>query len=457
MRENELPATEAPGAGEAPSASAALFARARRVLPGGVSRNAVLRQPHPFYAVRGEGCYVTDLEGVRRIDFSNNMTSQIHGHAHPAIVAAVSSQLGKGTAFSMATEVEVVFAEHMCRRSESFERIRFVNSGTEGVMSALKAARAYTGRPKIAKVEGAYHGLYDYAEVSQTSSPSNWGDLDRPASNPVASGTPAAALNDVVVIPFNDAARAVSILDRHADELACVLVDLLPHRVGLMPASPEFVRAIHGWTRANGALFVCDEVITFRSEYGGAQQWYDVRPDLSAMGKMIGGGFPVGAVAGRRDVMDVMDPSRDRLLFPVSGTYSANPVTMVAGLAAMELFDREAVRRLNRLAQFARERIAEAIRIAGVPACVTGAGSMFRIHLKPAVPHDYRSSFATPQEMRLLQLLLDHLADNGVLMIGSGSGALSTPMREKEIDILAEAVLGGLRKLRTRLDARGST
>lgn len=451
MHANERATTEALGASEA------LFARARKVLPGGVSRNAVLRHPHPFYAVRGEGCYVTDLEGVRRIDFSNNMTSQIHGHAHPAIVAAVSSQLRKGTAFSMATEVEVVFAEHMCRRSESFERIRFVNSGTEGVMSALKAARAYTGRPKIAKVEGAYHGLYDYAEVSQTSSPSNWGDLDRPASNPVASGTPAAALNDVVVIPFNDAARAVAILDRHADELACVLVDLLPHRVGLMPASPEFVRAIHGWTLANGALFVCDEVITFRSGYGGAQQWYDVRPDLTAMGKMIGGGFPVGAVAGRSDVMDVMDPWRDKLLFPVSGTYSANPVTMVAGLAAMELFDREAVLRLNRLAQRARERIAEAIRIADVPACVTGAGSMFRIHLKPVAPHDYRSSFATAEEARLLLLLLDHLAANGVLMIGSGSGALSTAMGEREIDILAEAVLGGLRKVRTRLDARGST
>ncbi|HXE48867.1 MAG TPA: aminotransferase class III-fold pyridoxal phosphate-dependent enzyme, partial [Ramlibacter sp.] len=137
------------------SASEALFARARKVMPGGVSRNAVLRRPHPIYVARGEGCYVTDIEGVRRIDFSNNMTSQIHGHAHPAIVAAVTDQLARGTAFSLATEAEVLFAEYMCSRSPAFDKIRFVNSGTEAVMSALKAARAFTGRPKIAKVEGA--------------------------------------------------------------------------------------------------------------------------------------------------------------------------------------------------------------------------------------------------------------------------------------------------------------
>ncbi len=433
------------------TASEALFARARKVLPGGVSRNAVLRRPHPFYVVRGEGCYVTDLEGARRIDFSNNMTSQIHGHAHPAIIAATTEQLARGTAFSMATEAEVVFAEHMCRRSQSFEKIRFVNSGTEGVMSALKAARAFTGRAKIAKVEGAYHGLYDYAEVSQTSRPSNWGDIDRPASNPVARGTPSAALNDVVVIPFNDAERAVTILNRHADKIACVLVDLLPHRVGLMPASREFVRAVYNWAQDNGALFVCDEVITFRSNYGGAQEWYDIRPDLTAMGKMIGGGFPVGAVAGRVDVMDVMDPWTAKVLFPLSGTYSANPVTMVAGLAAMELYNRDAVLRLNGLADLVRSRIAEAIRIADVPACVTGAGSMFRVHLKPQPPHDYRSGFPTDEETRLLKVLLDHLAANGVLMIGTGSGALSTPMTGKEIDILSEAMLDGLRKVKAQL------
>jgi glutamate-1-semialdehyde 2,1-aminomutase len=433
------------------SASEALYARARQVLPGGVSRNAVLRRPHPLYVAHGEGCYVTDIEGVRRIDFNNNMTSQIHGHAHPGIVAAVSRQVARGTAFSMASEAEVQFAEHMCQRAPGFEKIRFVNSGTEGVMAALKAARAFTGRAKIAKVEGAYHGVYDYAEVSQSASPATWCERDRPASVRHAHGTPDGVLEDVVIIPFNDPERAIAILDEHADQLACVLVDLLPHRVCLQPASTAFVQALYDWTRRHGALLVADEVITFRSDYGGAQAWHGVRPDLTAMGKMIGGGFPVGAVAGRADVMDVMDPLQEKVLFPLSGTFSANPVSMVGGLVTMELFDREAVERLNALGALARQRIAEAIRIADVPASVTGAGSMFRVHMKPEAPSDYRTAFQTPEEARRLKLLLEHLVANGILLINSGAGTLSTPMTETEIDRLSEAMLAGLRQVKTQL------
>ena len=165
------------------SQSARLYQRALEIMPGGCSRNTVLRKPHPLYAERGEGCTVTDIEGVERIDFANNMASLIHGHAHPKIVSAVTEQLQKGTAFTLATEVEIRYAEHLCSRNPGFEKMRFVNSGTEAVMSCLKAARAYTGRAKIAKVEGAYHGLYDYAEVSQTAKPANWGDLEKPATS----------------------------------------------------------------------------------------------------------------------------------------------------------------------------------------------------------------------------------------------------------------------------------
>jgi glutamate-1-semialdehyde 2,1-aminomutase len=264
-----------------PTASEALYDRAKQVMPGGCSRNTVLRKPHPLYVANGEGCYVTDIEGVTRIDFANNMASLIHGHSHPAVVTAVGEQLQRGTAFTLATEQEIVYAEAMCERVATFENIRFVNSGTEAVMSALKASRAYTGRPKIAKVEGAYHGIYDFAEVSQSSTPANWGRLDRPASVPVSYGTPKSTLDDVVVIPFNDAGRAIEILDAHSDELACVLLDLVPHRIGLMPATKEFVSAIRDWTRKNDALLVCDEVITFRCRYQGAQTFYDIEPDLT--------------------------------------------------------------------------------------------------------------------------------------------------------------------------------
>ncbi|TIV12922.1 MAG: aminotransferase class III-fold pyridoxal phosphate-dependent enzyme, partial [Mesorhizobium sp.] len=251
---------------------------------------------------------VYDVEGVRRTDFANNIASLIHGHAHPAVVAAVSKQLAKGTAFTLGTEAEIDYAEYIRSRNPAFERIRFVNSGTEAVMASLKAARAFTGRPKIAKVEGAYHGLYDYAEASQTAKPDNWGQPERPSSVAVSRGTPQRLLDDVVVIPFNDVQRALEILDEHRDQLACVLVDLLPHRIGVVQAAEDFIQALRRWTEHNGALLIFDEVITFRSKFGGAQQWYDVQPDITALGKMIGGGFPVGAIAGSADVMEVLNP-----------------------------------------------------------------------------------------------------------------------------------------------------
>jgi glutamate-1-semialdehyde 2,1-aminomutase len=430
------------------SKSAALYQHALQFMPGGCSRNTILRKPHPVYAAHGKGCYVVDIEGVTRIDFGNNMASLIHGHAHPDVVEAVAQQLRRGTAFSLGTEVEVRYAEHLCGRNPGFERVRFVNSGTEAVMACLKASRAYTGRAKIAKVEGAYHGTYDYAEVSQTAGPSNWGDQDHPRSVPVVHGTPASALNDVVIIPFNDPQRAIAILDQHASELACVLIDLLPHRVGLVPASAEFVRALRDWTTKHGALLVFDEVITLRSNYGGAQEWYDVRPDLTAMGKMIGGGFPVGALAGREEVMEVLNPLADKILFPHSGTFSANPMTMTAGLVSMEMFDINAVARLNRLADRARSLIAEAISISGIAACVVGGGSMFRIHMKAEVPQNYRATFASAAESKLIKLLLDHLFDNGIIMIETCSGTLSTAMTEVEIDRLVEVMLSGFRKIK---------
>jgi glutamate-1-semialdehyde 2,1-aminomutase len=326
--------------------------------------------------------------------------------------------------------------------------IRFVNSGTEAVMGCLKAARAFTGRPKIAKAEGAYHGLYDFAEVSQTAGPDNWGDARRPASVRVAEGTPQSTLDEVVVIPFDDPEPACALLDEHADVLACVLIDPMPHRIGLNPASSEFVSALRRWCDANGALLIFDEVITFRSNHGGAQEWYDVRPDLTAMGKLIGGGFPVGAFAGRAEVMEVLNPLAARVRFPHSGTFSANPITMVAGLTAMGHYDRRAVDHVNSLADRARAAITEAAKIADLPACVTGGGSMLRVHLKPEPPRSYRQAYVSAEEAARIKILLDHLFDNGLMMINTCSATMSTAMTKHEIDHLAEAMLSGFRLLR---------
>lgn len=430
------------------SVSAALYERALKTLPGGVSRNTVLRSPHPLYADFGKGCRVTDIEGVERIDFANNMASLIHGHAHPAVVAAVTEQIARGTAFTLATEVEVRYAEHLCGRNPAFEKLRFVNSGTEAIMGCLKASRAFTGRPKVAKIEGAYHGQYDYAEISQAPTPASWGDVDRPASVPLAHGTPRSALGDVVVLPFNDVERALAILDGHRGELACVLLDLMPHRVGLSPVEAEFAGALREWTRDNGVLLVLDEVITFRTEYGGAQAGYDFDPDLTALGKVIGGGFPVGAIVGRGEVMDVMNPLVEKVLFPHSGTFSANPVTMTAGLAALELYDEAAVSRLNALARRAMDGIEAAIQETGAAACVTGAGSMFRVHFKARAPRNYREAFMTPEENARLKVMLDHLFESGFMMINTCTATLSTAMTESEIDDLVAAMKVGFSKTR---------
>lgn len=428
-----------------------LYERALRVMPGGVSRNAALRRPTPSYAHHGAGCWVTDIEGIRRLDFSNNMASLIHGHAHPTIVAAVTEQIARGTAFTLSTEVEVEFAEHMVARSPSFGKIRFVNSGTEAIMCCIKAARAFTERPKIAKVEGAYHGLYDYAEVSQTAGPANWGDAAHPARVPVSRGTPRSALDEVVVLPFNDPHRAIALLEEHAGDIAAVLVDPLPHRVGMVSAAPDYIATLAKWCRANHALLIFDEVITFRSEYGGAQQWYAHRPDLTAMGKMIGGGFPVGAIAGRADVMDVLNPLAPSVLFPHSGTFSANPVTLTAGLTAMRLFDRAEVARVNALGKRARTQLAAVIADVAVPACVTGAGSLFRVHFKPEPPADYRAAHSPPAETAAKEALLNHLFDHGFMLINSCSGAISTPMTETEIDALTDAFAAALLAVRPML------
>src|SRR5262245_19565868 len=221
---------------EAGSTSAVLFARAHGVRPGGNSRTTVFMDPYPPYAASGEGCWVTDVDGDRRLDCLNNYTALMHGHAHPAIVEAASSRLALGSSFPLPTPEEIDLAAVIADRLPSAEHVRFTNSGSEAVMMAVKGARAFTGRPKIAKFEGAYHGSYDYVEVSLASTPETWGPLAAPASTEYSRGTPRGVLDDVVVLPFNYPELTAARITRHANELAAVIIDPVPNRVGLMPA-----------------------------------------------------------------------------------------------------------------------------------------------------------------------------------------------------------------------------
>jgi glutamate-1-semialdehyde 2,1-aminomutase len=430
-----------------------IYKRAVEVLTGGVSRNTIYRKPHPYYVESASGSYITDIEGATRVDFANNMASLIHGHSHPAIIEAVTKQLQKGTAFTMGSEAEVAFAELLTNRSPRFEKIRFINSGTEAVMTMIKASRAFTGKPKIAKAEGAYHGTYDFAEISQTSNPDNWGDINKPKAVPVVQGTPQGVLDDMVIFPYNDIERTITILDKNADQIACVVIDLVPHRVGLFPASNEFIEAIYNWTRKNDSLLVFDEVISYRVNYSGAQENYSVTPDLTALGKIIGGGFPVGVVAGKADIMKVLDPTEKKLRHPHSGTFSANPVSMVAGRIAMELYDEQAVLDLNKLTMIARKQIEESIKIADVPVSITGAGSMFRLHFQENAPESYREINQTPEVKIIIDELLDYLFfEENIIMINTMSCMFATTLTQDNVDQLSEALERGLKLVKPKID-----
>lgn len=429
-----------------------IFQKACEVLPGGVSRNTVFREPFPDYVQSASGCHITDIDGIKRIDFANNMASLIHGHAHPAIVETVTEQLRKGTAYTMATKIEAEFAELLCDRVKGFERIRFMNSGTEAVMAMIKLSRAFTGKPKIAKAEGAYHGTYDFAEVSQTANPDNWGDINSPNSVPLVKGTPKSVLEEVIIFPYNDIDRTIAILNRFSDQIACVIIDPVPHRVGLVKGNSEYIEAVYKWTRKNNALLVFDEVVTFRVGYGGAQEMYSITPDLTALGKIIGGGFPVGALAGRADIMELMNPRLGKPSFPHSGTFSANPITMVAGYTAMKLFDKEAVLKLNSLTGKAIQQIRESIKIADVPVSITGAGSMFRIHFRANPPKTYREAYQSKETQQVLKNLLDYLYyKENLLLINTCSCMFSTAITQNEVDILSDAFLRAFKELKDQI------
>jgi glutamate-1-semialdehyde 2,1-aminomutase len=422
------------------STSARLWQRAQHVLPGGNTRTTVFMAPRPIYAADGEGCWLTDVDGERRLDLLNNYTSLIHGHAHPAVTEAATRRLARGVSFALPTPEEIDLAALLAERVPSVEQVRFTNSGSEAVMVAIKAARAFTGRHRIAKFEGAYHGSYDWAEVSLGSSPGEWGPLEAPVSLPYSKGTPPSVLEEVVVLPFNHARLAAARIEREAHGLAAVILDPVPNRVGLMPARAEFLNAMREVTAAHGILLIFDEVISFRVGYRGAQGVFDVRPDLTTFGKIIGGGFPVGAVGGGADVMAVFDPRGGKPAVPHGGTFNANPVTMAAGLAAMRLMDEGAYARLDEMGETLRGGFRACLERAGVPGAITGVGSLFRIHPTERAFVDYRSAVADDAEKKRLDRLHRALLDHGVLISPTGLGCLSTVVTEAEVEYFLEIV-----------------
>jgi glutamate-1-semialdehyde 2,1-aminomutase len=428
------------------SASARLFERARRVIPGGTSKANMRIRPHPCYIASGAGCRVTDADGVERLDALNNFTALIHGHGFRPIVEAVTRQVARGSAFASSTPEEVELAELLCERVAGLERIRFGNSGTESIMMAIKAARAYTGRGRIAKFEGAYHGYYDDVQVSFNSRPENWGPDDAPASVPSSGGIPKHRVLETLVLPWNDRDACERAIERHRTELAAVIVDPLANQMGFIPPADGFLAFLRDVTRRHGILLIFDEVISFRVGYRGAQGRYGGDPDLTVLGKIMGGGFPVGATGGRAEVMDVFDPGTSGPRILSGGTFSGNPVTMAAGLAAMHAMTEQEFERLETLGRRLRARLDEMLRANGVPGQVTGAASLFRIVLSGRPLRNYRD--VDPEAGARADRLCHALLDAGVVVNTNGLGCLSTPMTEREVEEIAVALDRALHALR---------
>ncbi|MBL8670063.1 MAG: aspartate aminotransferase family protein [Alphaproteobacteria bacterium] len=423
--------------------SRSLYERAIKVMPGGSTRAGAYMAPYPPYVARGQGCRVWDVDGNEYLDFANNFFSLVHGHAHPRILDAMTRMARNGLAFGLPTESDVLLAEHLHARSPVLEHIRFMNSGTEAIMQAIKCARAATGRPKIAKVEGAYHGSYDHIEISLDPTPENWGD-DLPVSIPFQKGTPPAVAADTVVIPFNDVARTHRAIEAHASKIAAVIVDPLPSRVGMVPATDAYLKALREICTRHGILLVFDEIISFRLGHGGAHRLFGAEPDLVALGKVIGGGLPIGAVAGKAAAMSVFDNRKGKPPLSHSGTFTANPVTMATGLACMELLTPDAYAQLDALGARLRDGANALLLQKGIAGIVTGMGSLFRIHLGKTDVHDYRSQWPSDAQRGQIARLHRFFMASGMLLTPNCSGSLSTPMTEAEIDrflaVLAEGI-----------------
>jgi len=372
-------------------ASNELHSQARELLAGGITRTTVFVPPRPPYLVRGAGASVFDADGNELLDLIGNYTALVHGHAHPQIVSEAIAAVREGACFSLPTRHEIDLAAELSRRMPAVERWRFAASGTEAVMIALRLARLATGRDVVVRFDGCYHGSYDGALA------------------PGAAGVPRGLSDAILSVPVGDARRLEAVLSERGEEIACVLFDLMPNRAGLVAADPEFVRLLRAQTRRRGILLIADEVITFRLAPGGLQSLYGLEADLTTLGKVIGGGYPVGAIGGRAELMDLFDP-RTAGHLPHGGTFSANPLSMRAGRRALELLTADEIERINALGDRLRGELAR------MGFDVAGRGSLLRVKV--------------PDPARLWW----RLYRRGVLIAGNGLAAISTAMTEASID-----------------------
>lgn len=406
--------------------SKALFERARKVLPGGVSYGIRYFEPYPFYTARAKGSKLYDVDGNEYVDFWLGHTALILGHSPPAVMGAVKKQLQNGTHYGTSHELEIKLAEQVAKMVPSAEMTRFTNSGTEANMYATRIARACTGKTLIAKFEGGWHGGYDALQVG----------VKYPFDIPESAGLTAGATQDTIVLPFND---LTAVEKRLRDkQLSAIIVEPVLGGGGGIPAEPDFLMGLRELCNKRDALLIFDEVITgFRLTPGGAQQFYRVKPDITVLGKIVGGGFPIGAFCGRRDLMERLDTlvyKRPHYAFQ-GGTFAANPVTMTAGLVTLKLLENgQLIDRLNKSGEKVREQLKNIFEVAGIDVQVTGAGSIFNVHFTKDKLASARDAYAADRE-RLIEYDLS-LISNGLFFLPTHNAVLSTAHSKKDVEKL---------------------
>ena len=419
--------------------SLAMHERALGSLPGGNTRSGVNIDPFPIYADSGEGVYLQDLDGHRLLDFVNNASALIFGHAFPAIVEAMQSQVGRGTAFSRPTAIEVEMAELLRKRMSGLELVRFTSSGTEAVLNTLRAARAFTGKSKIAKFEGAYHGVDDQVMVSYMPPLGpELGPVERPNSVLSTEGLAAGSSESVLVLPFNDADTSEALIDEHADELAALIIDPLSTSAGLTLPEADFLSRMRGGTERHGILLIFDEIVSFRVHSGGSHSLFDVRPDLVTLGKVPGGGTAAAMFGGRKDVMALFDPTDAPARIWQSGTFNANPLRLTACLVALQHLTPDVYDDLNtrtgRLAQSLQSVFDEI----GLAARVNAIGSLFRIYFLEEIPRNYRE--AARDNFAMHRWLFLSLLNREIYWRNGGINALSVPTTDDHVEQLVSTV-----------------
>ena len=404
--------------------------RARRSLPGGDTRAATYFAPYPAYMASGNGCYLHDVDGNEYLDLLNNYTSLIHGHAHPDIIAAVNAQLEKGTVFGAAGEIQFQHAELLVDRIAAMDQIRYCNSGTEATLFAIRAARGFTGRDIFIKMDGGYHGCHDGVEVNIFSDP----ELKGPPVKRIGPGVPRSVLADVLVVAFNDLDAVEDMLKANVDKVAAILTEPLMGAAGAICPQPGYLKGLRALADKYNVILIFDEVMTLRLSAGGLQEIEDVQPDLTTLAKIIGGGLPIGAFGGRKDIMSRFDPAHETPIFH-SGTFNGNNITLAAGMAAMGLYDQAAVTRLNQLGDRLRDGFTAALQEVGLKGCVSGLGSLMQVHWQDRKPANATDSIVgLTKAGELPRLVHLEMMNRGVYSAGRGMFALSTPMTQADID-----------------------